>query len=62
MPRRPCLFRQSDITKTVRAVQAAGVPVARVEVARDGRIVVVAGSGATEHNAASTINEWDAAA
>ena len=62
MPRRPCLFRKSDITKAVKAAQAAGVPVARVEVGRDGQIIVVAGTGAVEHNAASTINEWDAAA
>jgi hypothetical protein len=62
MPRRPCNFRQTDITKAVRAVQAAGVPIARVEVDGNGRIVVVAGNGQTDHNAASTLNEWDAAA
>jgi hypothetical protein len=61
MPRRPCTFRQADITKAVRAVQAAGVPVARVEVDREGRIIVVAQSGAVEHNGASR-NEWDDAA
>jgi hypothetical protein len=63
MPRRPCLFRQSDITKAVRAVQAAGVPIALVEVEGNGRIVVVfAGTGAVEHNAASARNERDEAA
>jgi hypothetical protein len=62
VPRRPCTFRQTDIAKAVRGAQAAGLAVARVEVDRDGRIVVVAASGAVEHNAASTRNEWDAAA
>jgi hypothetical protein len=59
MPRRPCLFRQSDVTRAVRAAQAAGLNVVRVEVDHNGRIAVVAGTGQTDHNAASTINEWD---
>jgi hypothetical protein len=52
MPRRPCLFRQSDIAKAVRGAQAAGLAVARVEVDHEGRIIVVAASGAVEHNGA----------
>jgi hypothetical protein len=41
MPRGQCTFRQSDVTKAVKAVIAAGVPVARVEIDRDGKIVLV---------------------
>jgi len=53
--RKRCTFRQSDVTRAVKAVVAAGVEVARVEVDKDGRIVVVAGK--PESNPAS--NPWD---
>jgi hypothetical protein len=43
MARGQCTFKQGDITKAVKAVVAAGIEVARVEVDKDGRIVVVAG-------------------
>jgi hypothetical protein len=42
MARAPSTFRQTDVTKAVKAVRAAGVDIVRVEVARDGRIVIVA--------------------
>jgi len=40
MAPRPTLFRQSDVTRAVRAVRAAGEGVGRVEIDRDGRIVI----------------------
>ena len=43
MARAACTFRQRDVTAAVRAVVAAGVEVARVEVGTDGKIVVIAG-------------------
>jgi|HubBroStandDraft_6_1064221.scaffolds.fasta_scaffold2399177_2 hypothetical protein len=58
MPRGACTFRQSDVTKAVKGVVAAGVEVARVEVDRDGRIVVVAGKPALAQAMAGE-NEWD---
>lgn len=42
--RRPCTFRQSDVTRAVKGVVAAGVQVGRVEIAKDGSIVVVPSS------------------
>jgi hypothetical protein len=61
MPRRACTFKQTDVTKAVKAVVAAGVEVARVEVDKNGRIVVVAGKVAQDAASAGDKNEWDAA-
>jgi hypothetical protein len=43
MGRHPCTFRQADVTKAVKAVVAAGLEVAGVEVDRAGNIVVITG-------------------
>lgn len=43
MSRGPATFRQRDMTAAIRAVRAAGVSVARVEVDRDGKIIVIPG-------------------
>src|SRR5262249_17394316 len=42
-PRRPSPFRQSDLTKAVKAVIAAGLRVAGVKVTAEGHIEVVTG-------------------
>jgi hypothetical protein len=43
MSRGPQRFRQRDLTRAVRAVTAAGMSVAKVEVDKAGKIVVVVG-------------------
>jgi hypothetical protein len=57
MSRAPSAFRQRDLTRAFRAAQAAGVKVARVEIDRDGKIVIVT---ADEHERREE-NSWDRA-
>ena len=41
--RAPSTFRQADVTRAVKAVRSAGVDIMRVELTKDGRIVIVTG-------------------
>jgi hypothetical protein len=59
MSRQPCVFRQRDVTRAVKAVAAAGVAVAKVEVDRDGKIVVVVGEPSQNRLSSNGGNEWD---
>jgi hypothetical protein len=54
--RRQSAFRQGDVTKTVKAVIAAGLRVVGVKVSAEGNIEVVTGDG---ENSPSGGNEWD---
>jgi hypothetical protein len=56
MSRRPCTFKQRDVTKAVKAIVAAGVHVERVEIDQAGKIVVV--TAASPQSIGK--NEWDA--
>ena len=40
MPRKPVSFKQADVSRAVKGVKAAGVPIGRVEILPDGRIIV----------------------
>ena len=48
-------FKQADLTRALRAVEKAGRDVARAEIARDGRIVLVFKNG----EVLVEQNEWD---
>jgi hypothetical protein len=50
-------FKRSDVTRATRAVLAAGLPVARVEI-QDGKITVVPGT-LDEPGQTKAPNEWD---
>ena len=41
MSRAPSTFRQQDVTRAVKAVRRAGVEIARVEVDKSGKIVII---------------------
>lgn len=60
MARGPLTFKQRDLTAAVKAVRLAGCEVARVEIGKDGKIVVVTGQPETSARA-DDVNEWDAA-
>jgi hypothetical protein len=44
MARAPSIIRQADVTKAIKAVVAAGVSIARVEIDNLGKIVIVTGT------------------
>jgi hypothetical protein len=56
MARAPSTFRQGDVTRAIRAVTAAGQAVLRVEVDRNGKIIIVT---AGEPEKRREGNEWD---
>jgi hypothetical protein len=54
--RRPCAFKKTDVVRATRAVLAAGLEIARVEInSKDGKITVVPGKA----DAAAPANPWD---
>jgi hypothetical protein len=57
MARGRLAFKQRDLTRAVRAVCAAGTPVKRVEINREGKIVVFVGKPEQQDDTEG--NEWD---
>jgi hypothetical protein len=55
--RRPGRFKQADLRRALNAVRAAGLDVARTEIASDGHIVLV---HATSAGAPATITPYEA--
>ena len=56
MARAPSTFRQQDVTRAVKAVAAAGVHIARVEIDKSGKIVIITANTTDRKREA---NEWD---
>jgi hypothetical protein len=57
--RRPSIFRQQDVTKAVKAVTAAGVHIARVEIDKTGKIAIITAEAPDGRGEAREANEWD---
>jgi len=60
MARGRCTFKQQDATRAARAAIAAGLEVQRIEIDRDGKIVVVTATDSRKVQAGAEGNEWDA--
>ena len=43
MSRRLSKFRQTDLTRAIKGARNAGVKVARAEIAKDGKIIIIIG-------------------
>jgi hypothetical protein len=59
MARAPSTFRQQDVTRAVKAVAAAGVNIARVEIDKAGKIVIITTGVADQPAESAEVNEWD---
>jgi hypothetical protein len=53
-----CTFREVDLTRALRAARKAGAHVARAEIARDGKIVLVLNNDG-QAPSRSESSEWD---
>ena len=60
MSRRPCIIRQTDLTRALKGARAAGIEIERFEIDKDGKIVVVAEkSPESPRDGEDERNEWD---
>jgi hypothetical protein len=59
MARIPARFRQADVTRALRAADAAGCQVRRVEITPEGRIVVIMAEP-SEDEAELPLDTWRA--
>jgi hypothetical protein len=57
--RRPCLFKERDVKRAARAVIAMGLDIGRVEIDKNGTIVVVPGKPKETPGESEKSNEWD---
>jgi len=54
-----CTFKQQDVTRALRATVAAGIEVQRVEIDKEGRIVLVTGKAPIPENGVQEkSNDW----
>jgi len=58
MTRAPSIFRQQDVTKAIKGTTKAGVNIARIEIARDGKIVIITATEGARIGAGEE-NTWD---
>jgi hypothetical protein len=56
MPRGPNAFKHRDVVRALRAARAAGIDVARFEIAKDGTIIVVTRKSVTQDS--GSLDQW----
>jgi hypothetical protein len=59
MSRGPCTFKQQDVTRALRATVAAGIEVCRVEIDREGKIVMIFGKSEAALSSTNAADGWD---
>ena len=60
MARAPSTFRQQDVTRAIKAVAAAGVGIARIEIDKMGKIIIITAAAETHGMQDDReANEWD---
>jgi hypothetical protein len=57
--RRPCLFKERDVKRVARAVLAMGLNIGRVEIDKNGTIVVIPAKPNDPAESSPEQNEWD---
>ena len=55
----PSTFRQQDVTRAVKAVTAAGVHIARIEIDKAGKIIINTADPTDQPSEMTEANEWD---
>jgi hypothetical protein len=58
MRRGRCGFKQCDLTRAVKGVRKADVEVERVEIHKDGKIIVIAGKPAEATSERNELDDW----
>lgn len=58
MARGPCTFRKRDLTQALRGAIDAGMKIARCEIDREGKIVVIADDNSKSRNN-SELSGWE---
>lgn len=56
MPRSRLTFRQRDLAAALKAAKAAGYPIARIEISKDGIVII---PGTPEHVEGSRDHDFD---
>jgi hypothetical protein len=60
MSRAPSTFKRQDVTRAVKAVAAAGVGIARVEIDKAGKIIIITDdtAGQSGHAGSNDLDNW----
>ena len=57
--RRPLIFKKTDLTRALKGVLAAGLEIGRVEISKEGVIVMAPGKPEEPTDVSAEENEWD---